>query len=114
MRLRIHLHYSELNSHLVVTSSNTTTTNSNNNGLQQTLAKLLLRISNMESSINDLQTRQVQIHLEALPSRSDTVREQDRLSLHAPVDQALSGGDLYPSAEELGSCKSENVMLLIK
>ena len=48
----------------------------------------------METSINDLETRQVQIHPEALPSRSDTVRKQDRLSLHAPVDQELSGGDL--------------------
>ena len=56
-------------------SSNTTTTNSNNNGLQQTLEKFLLRISNMETSINDLQTRQVQIHPKSLPSRSDTVRE---------------------------------------
>ena len=89
-------------------SSDTTTTNSNNNGLQQTLEKLPLRISNMETYINDLQTRQVQIHPEALPSRSDTVREQDRLSLHTPVDQELSGGDLYPSTEELESCKSEN------
>ena len=62
----------------------------------------------METSFNDLQTRQVQIHLEALPSRSDTVREQDRLSLHAPVDQELSGGDLYPSTEEFESCRSEN------
>ena len=35
-------------------SSNTTKTNSNNNGLQQTLEKLLLRISNMETSINDM------------------------------------------------------------
>ena len=42
-------------------SSNTTTTNSNNIGLQQTLEKLLLRRSNMDTSINDLQTRQVQI-----------------------------------------------------
>ena len=57
------------------TSGNTTTTNSDNNVLQQTLEKLLLRISNMETSINDLQTRQVQIHSEALPSGSDTVRE---------------------------------------
>ena len=89
-------------------SSNTTTANSNNNGLQQTLEKLLLRISNMEASINDLQTRQVQIHPEALPGRSDTVREQNHLSLHAPVDQELSGGDLNPSAEELESCDSEN------
>ena len=56
-------------------SGNTTTTNSDNNVLQQTLEKLLLRISNMETSINDLQTRQVQIHSEALPSGSDTVRE---------------------------------------
>ena len=62
----------------------------------------------METSINDLQTKQVQTHPEALPSRSDTVRKQDRLSLRAPVDQELSGGDLYPSAEELESCKSEN------
>ena len=89
-------------------SSNTTTTNSNNNGLQQTLKKLLFRISNMETSINDLQTRQVQLHPEALPSRSDTVREEDCLSLQAPVDQELSGGDLCPSAEELEFCKSEN------
>ena len=89
-------------------SSNTTTTNSNNNGLQQTLEKLLLRISNMETSINDLQTRQVQIHPEALPSRRDTVREQDHLSLHAPVDQELSGGNLNPSVEELEFCNSEN------
>ena len=50
--------------------SSNTTTNSNSNGLQQTLEKLLLRISNIETSINDLQTRQVQIHPEALPSRS--------------------------------------------
>ena len=35
-------------------SSNTTTTNRNNNGLQQTLEKLLLRIFDMETSINDL------------------------------------------------------------
>ena len=48
----------------------------------------------METSINDLETGQVQIHPEALPSRSDTVRKQDRLSLHALVDQELSGGDL--------------------
>ena len=77
------------------------TTNSNNNGLQQTIEKLLFRISNMETSINDLQARQVQIQPEALPSRSDAVREQDRLSLHASIDQELSGGDLYPSTEEL-------------
>ena len=89
-------------------SSNTTTTNSNNNGLQQTLEKLLLRISNMETSINDLQTRQVQIHPEALPSRRDTVREQDHLSLHAPVDQELSGGNLNTSVEELEFRNSEN------
>ena len=57
------------------TSGSTTTTNSDNNVLQQTLEKLLLRISNMETSINDLQTRQVQIYSEALPSGSDTVRE---------------------------------------
>ena len=80
-------------------SSNTTTTNSNNIGLQQTLEKLLLRRSNMDTSINDLQTRQVQIHPETLPKRCDTVREQDQLSLCAPVDEKLSGGDLNSSAE---------------
>ena len=35
-------------------SSNTTTTNRNNNGLQQTSEKLLLAISKMEASTNDL------------------------------------------------------------
>ena len=80
-------------------SSNTTTTNSNNIGLQQTLEKLLLRRSNMDTSINDLQTRQVQIHPETLPKRCHTVREQDQLSLYAPVDEKLSGGDLNSSAE---------------
>ena len=89
-------------------SSNTTTTNSNNNGLQQTVEKLLLRIFNMETFINDLQTRQVNIHPQTVPERSDTVREQDHLSLHAPTDQELSGGDLNPSVEELESCNSEN------
>ena len=88
-------------------SSNTSTTNSNNNGLQQTLESLLLRISNMKTSIND-QTRQLQIHPEALPSRSDTVREQYHLSPHAPVDQKLSGGNLNTSIEKLESCNSEN------
>ena len=72
--------------------SNTTIKNSNNNN----------------TSINDLQTKQVQIHPEALASKSDTVREQDHFSLHAAVDQELSGGDLNPSAEELESCSSEN------
>ena len=89
-------------------NSNTTTTNSSNNGLQQTLEKLLLRISSMETSIYDLQRKKVQTHPEALPSRSDTVRGQDNLFLHAPVDQELSGGDLNPPAEELESCNSEN------
>ena len=69
---------------------------------------LLSRISNMETSIKDLQTREVQVHSEALPSRSDTVREQNHLSLHAPVDQELSEGDSDPSAEDLESCNSEN------
>ena len=89
-------------------SSNTSTTNSNNNGLQQTLESLLLRISNMKTSINDLQTRQLQTHPETLPSRSNTVREQDHLSPHAPVDQKLSGGNLNTSTERLESCNSEN------
>ena len=52
--------------------------------------------------------RQVQVYPEALASRSDTVKEQDHLSLHAPVDQELSGGDLNPPGEELKSCNSEN------
>ena len=89
-------------------SSNTVTTNSNNNGLEQVLEKLLLRISKMETSINNLQTKQVQIHTESLPSRSDTVREQDHLSLRSHVDQELSGRGLNPSVEELEYCNSEN------
>ena len=87
-------------------SSNTTTTNSNNNCLQQNLEKLLLRISNMEISINDLQTRQVQIHPETLPSRSDTIREQELfLSMLLLIRNLVE--EIY-IPQELESCKSEN------
>ena len=55
----------------------------------------------METSINDLQTRQVKIHPEVLSDRSDIVREQDHLSLHAPIDEELSGGNLSPSIQRI-------------
>ena len=88
-------------------TSNATTINSNTNGLQETLETLLLRMSSMETSIINLQTKQVQEHPGAPPRGSNTVREQDRLSLHAPVDQELTGGDKNPSVEEFASCTSE-------
>ena len=55
----------------------------------------------METSINDLQTRQVKIHPEVLSDRSDTVREQDHLSLHAPINEELSGGNLSSSIQRI-------------
>ena len=90
------------------------TTNSNSNGLQQTIEKLLFRISNMETSINDLQTRQVQIQPEALPSRSDAVREQDRLSLHASLIRNLVEEIYIPQLRSCNPASQSIVLLLIK
>ena len=36
------------------------------------------------------------------------ILSENKIVFHAPADQELSGGDLYPSTEEFESCRSEN------
>ena len=81
---------------------NTGKTNTENTGhsLQHTAEQLLQRMIYMETSIKDLQIRQIQNRPGTLPSESYNAKGYDHISLYASADQELNGEGNISSVEE--------------
>lgn len=65
------------------------------------------RITQVESSITNLQATQVQNRSGCPPSGIYHTKERNRISLHASADQKLNGEWAIPSVEENESCDVE-------
>lgn len=69
------------------------------------------RITQMESSITNLQATQVQNRSGSPPSGIYNTKEHNHISLHGSADQELNGKWAIPSVEESESCDVEKNQL---